>query len=652
MRRSTSLMIPFLLTIFFSSYLYAGGPLNSFNGRSIVYQSSDFPVPYHPDQGDLGDFSNGQATTMVNTCFQTWQGVSTATITFQNEGQLPVDVTSTNYSSYLDDFSDGINPIIFDSDGSIIDAEYGAGASDSIIGFAGSAYNTSTGYYVEGLAVLNGKFSTIFTDDQFKATFFHEFGHLLGLDHTQINLQYVHDSNTTNDIYIPTMNPTATDDDTSLANPNPDDKAAITLLYPASSVNTVYGKIEGTVTWKNGQPVLGANVVAVKIGDEDMNQFSSVSDYHRQHNGIFEMYLTPGDYKLFIEPISQSFTGGSSVGPYADDLNQPSFSNPVTKEYYNGEDESANEEDLSAFVDVTILAGETVSNIDFIAESTSLTTTSSTTSSTTTTSTVVNLKPYIPEGWSGSIVPSSIMGTNFLNKLCGGRPTYLDIAVANDGSYDITETFYVDIYIDGEVVAFMESEGLPYGYYTYIEDWKFDPVVRAGQHTLKIVVDSENSVAESNESDNEYEQTFRWDICLLWTSALYENILGENSHDDLMSLRDFRDEVLLSNQKGKKYVELLYAHSVEIALLLLESHDLSSQAAEVISKLQPGAKSLLDGKEMTISQGLMDEIELLLEEFEAKASPGLRTAIRRVKQEIKKGDILKQLGIKEIENGG
>ena len=41
----------------------------------------------------------------------------------------------------------------------------------------------------------------------------------------------------------------------------------------------------------------------------------------------------------------------------------------------------------------------------------------------------------------------------------------------------------------------------------------------------------------------------------------------------------------------------------------------------------------------------MDEIELLLEEFEAEASPGLRTAIDRVKQEIKKGDVFKQFGI-------
>ncbi len=46
--------------------------------------------------------------------------------------------------------------------------------------------------------------------------FVHEFGHFIGLDHCQLNGQYVGDYNTDNDIYVPTMYPTATDDDTSL----------------------------------------------------------------------------------------------------------------------------------------------------------------------------------------------------------------------------------------------------------------------------------------------------------------------------------------------------------------------------------------------------------------------------------------------------
>jgi hypothetical protein len=267
----------------------------------------------------------------------------------------------------LDNFNDGINPVIFDSDGSIIDSEFGADASNSIIGFAGSAYDSSTGYYLEGLAVLNGKFSAVFTFNQFKATFVHELGHLIGLDHSQINVNYVNDGNTSNDIYVPTMYPTATDDDSSLGNLNPDDQAAITLLYPDANSSFGYGKIEGSVIRGNNQPVLGANVVAVKIGDEDMSQFSSVSDYYLQRTGAFSMLVTPGSYKLFIEPINKAFTGGSSVGPYAETSRSPSFSNPVTEEYYNGDEESADETDLDAFVIISVAAGETVNGIDFIA---------------------------------------------------------------------------------------------------------------------------------------------------------------------------------------------------------------------------------------------------------------------------------------------
>ena len=169
------------------------------NGRAVVYQNSHFPLPYHPDRGTLGSFSNGLATSLVDRSFQLWGNVPTATIAFQNGGQLPLDITSTNYIRYLDNFNDGINPIIFDSDGSIIDAEFGDGASNGIIGFAGSSYNLSTGYYVEGLAVMNGKFTALFDDQQFQATFFHEIGHFLGLDHTQINGSYVNDGNRVND---------------------------------------------------------------------------------------------------------------------------------------------------------------------------------------------------------------------------------------------------------------------------------------------------------------------------------------------------------------------------------------------------------------------------------------------------------------------
>jgi len=59
------------------------------------------------------------------------------------------------------------------------------------------------------------------------------------------------------------------------------------------------------------------------------------------------------------------------VGPYAETLYgflNDSFVNPVTQEYYNGPDESAEEADLNAYVEITVSAGKEVSDVYFIAE--------------------------------------------------------------------------------------------------------------------------------------------------------------------------------------------------------------------------------------------------------------------------------------------
>lgn len=637
-RQSAPLLLLFL-TLFLTAHLYAGGPLNTVNGRAVVYQGSHFPIPYHPDRGALGSFSNGLATSLVDTSFELWGSVPTATIAFQNGGQLPLDITRINYVRYLDDFNDGINPIIFDSDGSIIDAEFGDGASNGIIGFAGSSYNLSTGYYVEGLAVMNGKFTAIFDDREFQATFFHEIGHFLGLDHTQINGSYVNDGSILNDSYVPTMYPTATDDDTPLGEPNPDDEAALTLLYPASNVSAVYGMIKGSVKRTDGQPVLGANVVAVKVGDEDLSQFSSVSDYYRQDSGEYEMYVTPGEYILFIEPINPNFTAGSSVGPYAEDVSQPAFTDPVVKEYYNGDDESGQETDLDDAVVITVVAGQTVSSVDFIAEEDATTTT------TTTIPSGVNLVPYTPSGWDAPLVPSSLMGTSVVSTLCGGRATYIDFAVINEGSEDSTETFFIDVYLDGVNVAYLERDGLQSGYFVYVDDWLADPVIRAGQHTLKIVVDSEKAVQEFDENDNEYTQTFTWNICLLWTPALYESIVGRDTMEYLARLRRFRDDVLRVDQTGSFYVDLLYDYSGEVATLLLRDSELRARTAHVLARVEPDVNALLAGRHITVTGVLLEEMEVLLDAFEGQASPGLQAVLKQVKKEMREGTLFEELGI-------
>lgn len=372
MKRILTLLLTITLA---SSVLFAGGPLYTSNNKAYRYQSN--VISYKLDRGPLGVFSSTQARALANECFQVWQDVATSNVSFAHTeaDTLPVDVNGTNFLSYttLSDFKyDGMNPIIFDSDGAITDELFGIGASESVIGFAGSGDSDNDGDYDEGEAVMNGLFAdgtaSSFTYEEWKATFVHEFGHFLGLDHTQIGSEFANNSSQT--IYVPTMYPFATINDVPLGALNPDDIAAISILYPEAGYAATVGSISGSVTRANATVVRGANVMAVSTGaDSLMNRISTVTDYYEQNNGNYTISgLAPGSYVVRVEPIEADFTEGSSVGPYSSDPSGLSFVNPIAAEYYNGANEASDPavDDPNARTAVTVTAGNTAANINFI----------------------------------------------------------------------------------------------------------------------------------------------------------------------------------------------------------------------------------------------------------------------------------------------
>jgi hypothetical protein len=363
------------LSGFIGAIAFAGGPLVVRNGVPVKYAATA-PIAYKTDLGSLGAFSNSTATQMVVESFQTWEDVPTATIAFQHDGQLPVDVNGSNFTSYL--HFDGVNRVIFDDDGSIVRAIFGTGAEDGILGFATSGYNQD-GFYVSGYAVINGRFSLSpwnLSFLHFKSTVVHELGHFIGLDHSQINVRFANNGNEADDIYIPTMYPTSTDNDTALATLNPDDLAAVSSLYPSQQWGSITGGITGTVKRANGSVIRGANVLAISTTDSLMNIVSTVTDYLKLNTGNYALVgLGAGSYLVKIEPINPAFTGGSSVGPYAESSSDLSFIDPVVSEYYNGANESSdptidNPLDRAA---INVAAGQTVSNINLIANGNPLT---------------------------------------------------------------------------------------------------------------------------------------------------------------------------------------------------------------------------------------------------------------------------------------
>jgi hypothetical protein len=120
----------------------------------------------------------------------------------------------------------------------------------------------------------------------------------------------------------------------------------------------------------------------------------------------------------------------------------------------------------------------------------------------------VNLTPYTPSGWSNPVVPSDVTGTHTTGKLIAGQPTYIDWAVTNNGDADITGPVIYELRIDGVAQKRWQSDGLKQGFYSFNED--YGVTLSAGSHTITIVADPDNAIAETNENDNSFTFTGNW----------------------------------------------------------------------------------------------------------------------------------------------
>ena len=306
----------------------AGGPLFIRNGAAIKWDTNT-PIPYKVDQGSLGPLADPKPTSMVQEAFKTWSDVPTSHIEFSFAGHLDLDVkTDVEYVLFEDGAAE--NAVIFDTDGAIIAGLAGEGNRNRILGWANAVVKDDR--LIHFYSLMNC--SLVESAATFQSTLVHEFGHAIGLDHSQINASFVGDGDTQNDADVPTMYPTSTDDDTFLASLNPDDEASVSRLYPSASFSTRYGTITGRLVRPNSTPVLGANVIAGSIASFH-DRFSCVSDYLMRGNGEFELAVLPGKYQLQIEPIRKEFTDGSSVGPYATTPSSKSFVNPVHSKLFS-----------------------------------------------------------------------------------------------------------------------------------------------------------------------------------------------------------------------------------------------------------------------------------------------------------------------------
>ena len=255
-------------------------------------------VSYYVDQGPLSGFvGNQQATAMVDAAAALWSAVPTAGVTLTDAGPLNEDVNGSNIAvssagqitapaDVTPSASNYPLAVIFDAEGSVIDAVFGAMASQP-----DACQNNGVYVWLDNInpdatiahavIILNGLCATSAAMlDMLSFELERAFGRVLGLDYAQVNPGAATNGEIGGIEGWPVMQPLSGGCEASGGDciPDPtklryDDMAALNRIYPITAANLADypGKeitaantisISGTVSFRTGYGMQGVNVVA------------------------------------------------------------------------------------------------------------------------------------------------------------------------------------------------------------------------------------------------------------------------------------------------------------------------------------------------------------------------------------------------------
>ncbi len=386
-RLLTAVLVLVLVVVVVRKPASAGGPLLIGKDGAPRRWSTASPLVINLDRGALGKIANPSA--LMEHAVGQWNDVGTAALKVQIGEPLSSDVEGLSESQFdaLITKDDGTNPVIFDSTGEIFASIYGA--RSGVVGVAGpSLVMSSNGTIVKGFAMFNGADATDDSAEVIKAALTHELGHMLNLEHAQINGSRMGTAipgfdGVVNASQVETMFPVLVQ---SAAKPHPmatlhmDDMAAFSALYPAGSFASSTASITGLVLDIDGQThIQGVNVIARSISRPFDDAVSYVSGLLFDPaspsappalHGAYELRgLTPNEtYKVYIEEVASFFRGGARVGPLDPPLDLDPTQAAAFLEFWNGAGESADDppDDPMDATSLKITAGGAAARVDFV----------------------------------------------------------------------------------------------------------------------------------------------------------------------------------------------------------------------------------------------------------------------------------------------
>jgi hypothetical protein len=348
--RSTERLLASLLVLGLGGAAMAGGPLIVDPTTRKAWAYGPGTVPVYFDLGDFGvvydwnnypatvTFDNAAGRALVEKGYRDWSGVPTTSLRAQVQGDfarrgLP-DITGANADLVIGAFNGGGVDVIFDADGTVMQDFFGVGSN--VLGISTPEFGDDQGHITESWTVLNGQ--AVQANDvgvaAYQGVATHEFGHSLGLAHTQTNgAVYFYGPylgerpGPQSCATLPYRSDVASGDVETMypyADPTPgtgtgeaqafihtsDDLAAISDLYPGPGWPQAAGTISGRVLDVDGKtPLTGVNVIARNLADPFTDATSTLSGAWTQGqfgpDGTFTLHgLKPGArYALYVDAV-------------------------------------------------------------------------------------------------------------------------------------------------------------------------------------------------------------------------------------------------------------------------------------------------------------------------------------------------------------
>jgi len=117
-----------------------------------------------------------------------------------------------------------------------------------------------------------------------------------------------------------------------------------------------------------------------------------------------------------------------------------------------------------------------------------------------------------------------------------------------------------------------------------------------------------------------------------------------DSVSNLGVIYDFRDRVMRRTKQGREYIRTFYWHAWEGSYLLLRHQALRDQTRAVLQSLLPTIGAAVQGRRAVLTAQDIANVEALLQEVSAYASPELQQAIGQLMYDLNDGWTLSLFG--------